>query len=91
MTDVVNLKDSLGCIEHFHFGEGVVTVQTATAYGLPALILTHSLNKGIPGQDARWDEPSAEDPDVRKKSVLLTFKTVELRNSVSNALMGVAK
>lgn len=89
MDLVGNMKEALGCLEHFHFGEGQVTIQTASAYGLPALIFTHALNRGVPGQDARPFEPSAVDPEIRKKSVVLTFSNIDLREAVRDTLMGV--
>lgn len=88
---VGNMKETLGCLEHFHIGEGNVVVTVASAYGLPALVFTHALIQGVPGQDAHVSNPSLIDPSVRKESVVLTFDNIDVREAVFEALMGVAK
>lgn len=91
MSSVGNMKEVLGCLEHFHFGEGSVTVAVASAYGLPALILTHAVKPGVPGQDAHSDNPSPQDPEVRKRSVVLTFENIDVREAIFDVLMGGEK
>lgn len=81
----------LDCLEHFHFGEGKVTVQVASVGEIPALILTHAVIGGIPGEIAPEEEPSVEDPNVLRKSVVLTFRNEALRDAVEAALMGQLK
>lgn len=74
------------CLEHFHFGEGKVAVHIASVGDLPALIFTHAKIGGKPGEVAPKVEPSAEDPAVLLKSVVLTFATESMRDAVEAAL-----
>lgn len=80
---------NMNCLSHFHFGEGNVAVQTASVYGVPALIFTHAKFGGTVGKPPHPDEPSAEDPDVMSQSVVLTFATDKQRQAVEDALMSV--
>jgi hypothetical protein len=75
----------LYCRDHFHFGEGKVAVHSASVGGLPALIFTHAVIGGTPGELAPPEEPSAENPDVLLKSVVFTFKSKSQRDAVEAA------
>jgi hypothetical protein len=85
------MSQGLECREHFHFGEGKVTVQIASIGDVPALIFTHAVIGGVPGEIAPKEEPSVEDPNVLRESVILTFKSEALRDAVEAALMGQLK
>lgn len=75
----------LDCLEHFHFGEGKVTVHTGSVDGVPALVFTHAKIGGVPGEVAPVEEPSAKDPAVLLKSVVLTFNSTAQRDAVKAA------
>jgi hypothetical protein len=75
----------LYCREHLHFGEGKVAVQSGSVGGIPALIFTHAVIGGTPGELASAEEPSAENPDVLMKSVVFTFKSKSQRDAVEAA------
>jgi hypothetical protein len=79
------------CLANFTFGEGKLTVQSGTVYGVPSLILAPAEHVGVPGADASKTERSAVDPDVMRRSVVLTFKSEEHRDAVQAAFLGVAK
>lgn len=87
MSDIINWD----CRAHLVFGEGRITVQSGTVYGIPALIIAPSEHIGVPGADARKVERSAVDPEVMSKSVVLTFKTEVHRDAVRDAMLGIAK
>jgi hypothetical protein len=76
------------CLEHFHFGEGKVTVQTASIGNVPALIFTHAVIGGKPGELVSAEEPSVSEPCVLRKSVVLTFKSKAQSDAVERALLG---
>jgi hypothetical protein len=82
---------SLNCCAHFAIGQGRMTVQNGTVYGIPALILAPAEHVGVTGEDAENIERSAADPEVMRRSVVLTFKSEEHRDAVQAAFLGVAK
>jgi hypothetical protein len=79
------MSQELECRDHFHFGEGKVAVHSGSVGGLPALIFTHAVIGGTPGEIAPEEEPSAENPEVLRKSVVLTFKSKSQRDAVEAA------
>ena len=80
------MSNLLDCLAHYHFGEGKVAVHIASVGNIPALVLTHAKMGGKPGEIAHPQEPSAEDPEVLRQSVVLTFATEAMRDAVESAL-----
>lgn len=80
----------LDCRAHLVMGEGKLLVQSGSVYGIPSLVIFSSKHVGVPGTAPVIGENSAEDPEVLRDSVILTFKSKEHRDAVQDALLGVA-
>ena len=77
----------LDCLAHFVLGEGKVLIQSALVDGNPSIGILHSKFVGVPGEDSLPGDYSAEDPEVLKRAVVLTFKSEAHRDAVIAALL----
>jgi hypothetical protein len=84
-------KAKIECLAHFHFGQGKLVVQNALVDGKPSIIVMESTYVGVPGELAPKKEPSADDPEVLKRSIIFSFPSEEHRKAVDDALVGIFK